>query len=109
MWVLEQPKKSKLKIVIIVGVVFVGIVLVLSLVLYLTGRSSRKPAIELANQQQNTQQAKPEKPAEDANAPAAIPDGFVKITKIAIALDFLPTTLFHRLNDPAHLILRLVG
>lgn len=82
----EQPKKSKLKIVIIVALVFVGLILVLSLVLYLTGRSSRKPAIEL-NETQNTQQTQTQ-PATDPNAPAAIPEGFVKITRDCYSFGF---------------------
>lgn len=82
----EQPKKSKLKIVLIVALVFVGLILVLSLVLYLTGRSSRKPAIEL-NETQNTQQTQTQ-PAADPNAPAAIPEGFVKISRDCYSFGF---------------------
>lgn len=81
----QKPKSSIFKKLLIALLIFVGLVVVLSLVLYITGRSSRKPAIELndqTNQNQQTQQNN------NSATPAAIPEGYVKIDRDCFSFGF---------------------
>ncbi|MBI2798088.1 hypothetical protein HYX70_02170 [Candidatus Saccharibacteria bacterium] len=70
-----KPKFSPLKLVLIIAGVVIGLFVLLSLIVYITGRTARKPAIELNDATSTGSQSS------SSSNEAVMPAGFVKIDK----------------------------